>query len=46
MGNIKGYMTVKNYADKMGISVQAVYKQIKHEKIKSIKLGSTTLIKL
>ena len=46
MENIKGYMTVKDYAQKKDISVQAVYKQINNKTIKALKLGSMTLVKV
>ena len=37
-------ISVKDYATKKKISVQAVYKQIKAEKIKSTKIGSMVFV--
>ncbi len=38
------YIPVKDYAHKKNISVQAVYKQIKLNKIKSKKIGNYILV--
>jgi len=38
------YMPVKDYAEKKGITVQAVYKMITEKKIKTKKIGSYTLV--
>lgn len=40
-----GYMTVKQYADLKGVSVQAVYKSIKIGKLRTKKIGHLTLVK-
>ena len=37
-------MTVKDYSVKEQISVQAVYKRIKKEKVKSKKIGSVVFV--
>ena len=45
--NINGaveYLTVKQYAEKNEISVQAVYQSIWRKSLNAIKLGKTTLI--
>lgn len=42
---MKGYMSVKDYADKNCISVQAVYKKIKNKQLDVKKIGSFTLVK-
>lgn len=40
------YMTVKDYADKFGITVQTVYNKIKNKELETKKILHTTLIKL
>tara|TARA_R110000824_G_C14766459_1_gene630411 strand:- start:373 stop:516 length:144 start_codon:yes stop_codon:yes gene_type:complete len=45
MVDLENYMTVKDYADLKGISVQAVYQAINRKTIDSKKLGSVVLIK-
>tara|TARA_R110000751_G_scaffold15070_1_gene48725 strand:+ start:582 stop:725 length:144 start_codon:yes stop_codon:yes gene_type:complete len=45
MVDLENYMTVKDYADLKGISVQAVYQAINRKTINSKKLGSVVLIK-
>jgi predicted DNA-binding protein YlxM (UPF0122 family) len=40
------YMTVKEYADKEKISVQAVYQKIRLKHLTSKKIGNLTLVKL
>lgn len=40
------YMTVKDYADKFGITVQTVYNKIKNKELETKKVLSTTLVKL
>ena len=40
-----GYEPVKQYADKKGISVQAVYQAIKKGKLDSKKIGSMILVR-
>tara|TARA_R110000796_G_scaffold16616_2_gene51814 strand:- start:1206 stop:1346 length:141 start_codon:yes stop_codon:yes gene_type:complete len=45
MSTLNNYIPVKDYALKMGISVQAVYTQIKKGKLEHIKIGSYFLIK-
>jgi predicted DNA-binding protein YlxM (UPF0122 family) len=39
------YITVKEYADKEKISVQAVYKRIKKNRLQYKKIGSFHLVK-
>lgn len=40
----KKIMTVKQFAEKEGISVQAVYKQVRENRVKSVKIGKVILI--
>lgn len=40
-----GYQTVREFADKKGISVQAVYKGIKAGRYSSKKIGSLVLVR-
>jgi len=40
------WMTVKEYADMKGISVQAVYQSVNRNTIESKKIGSVVLIKV
>ena len=40
------YITVKDYADKFGITVQTVYNKIKNKELETKKILHTTLIKL
>lgn len=42
----KKHMPVKDYADKKGISVQAVYQMIKRGNLESYKIGSYTIVKV
>jgi len=44
MADTKSYMTVKEFADKKHISVQAVYKQINEKKLSTRKIGKLTLV--
>jgi hypothetical protein len=37
-------MSVKDYAIEKGQTVQAIYKQVKEGRVKSVKLGSVILI--
>jgi hypothetical protein len=39
------YMPVKDYATKKGVSVQAVYKMIKENRIETKVIGTYTLVK-
>lgn len=43
--NINKYMTVKEYAERNNISVQAVYQSVKRNTIEFKKIGSLVLIK-
>jgi len=45
MSNISKYMPVKDYALKKGISVQAVYKMIKENRVETKTIGTYTLVK-
>ena len=45
MNEKEKHMPVKDYADKKGISVQAVYQMIKRGNLEFKKIGSYTLIK-
>ena len=40
-----GYTTVKDYAEKKGVTVQAVYMAIKQKRIDSKKIGSLVLVR-
>lgn len=40
------YLTVKDYADKHGITVQTVYNKIKNKELETKKVLNTTLIKV
>lgn len=40
------YMTVKDYADKFGITVQTVYNKIKSKELETKKILHTTLVKV
>jgi hypothetical protein len=40
------YITVKDYADKFGITVQTVYNKIKNKELETKKILHTTLVKL
>lgn len=40
------YMTVKDYADKFGITVQTVYNKIKSKELQTKKILHTTLVKV
>ena len=40
------YLTVKEYADKKGVTVQAVYQSINRGVIDSKKMGSMVLVKV
>lgn len=40
------YITVKDYADKFGITVQTVYNKIKNKELETKKILHTTLIKV
>ena len=42
---MENLLTVKEYADKEGITVQAVYYRIEKKIIKSIKVGKMILVK-
>ena len=37
-------MSVKDYAKKKGQTVQAIYKQVKENRVKSVKIGKVILI--
>ena len=43
---LKGYMPVKDYAEKEKLTVQAIYKAIREGRLESKKLGSYTLVKV
>lgn len=40
------YLTVKDYAQKYGITVQTVYNKIKNKELKTKKVLNTTLVKV
>lgn len=40
------YLTVKDYADKFGITVQTVYNRIKNKELETKIILNTTLVKL
>ena len=40
------YMTVKDYADKFGITVQTVYNKIKNKELETKVILHTTLVKV
>lgn len=40
------YMTVKDYADKFGMTVQTVYNKIKNKELETKKVLHTTLVKV
>lgn len=40
------YMTVKDYADKFGMTVQTVYNKIKNKELETKKILHTTLVKV
>ena len=42
---MNGYMTVKEYAQKYNLTVQAVYKRITFNKLLVKKIGHLTLVK-
>lgn len=42
----ESHMPVKDYADKKGITVQAVYQMIKRGNLEIKKIGSYTLVKV
>ena len=46
MNELKKHMPVKDYADKKGISVQAVYQMIKRGNLGSKKIGTYTLVEV
>ena len=46
MNEVKTHMPVKDYADKKGITVQAVYQMIKRGNIKFKKIGTYTLVEV
>lgn len=43
---MKSFMTVKEYAEKNNISVQAVYQRIKNNKLTCKKIGSMHLVEV
>lgn len=43
---LKNWMTVKDYADKKGVSVQAVYQSVNRKTLESKKIGTVVLIKV
>ena len=46
MENKPKYMTVKDYADKFGITVQTVYNKIKNKELETKVILHTTLVKV
>ena len=46
MNSESTYMPVKDYADKKGVTVQAVYQMIKRNNLEIKKIGSFTLVKV
>ena len=40
------YMTVKDYSEKFGISLQTVYNKIKNKELETKKVLHTTLVKV
>jgi predicted DNA-binding protein YlxM (UPF0122 family) len=42
----KKYMPVRDYADKKGVSVQAVYQMIRRGNLKFKKIGTYTLVEV
>jgi predicted DNA-binding protein YlxM (UPF0122 family) len=43
--NLDGYLTVAEYAEKHGTTVQAVYQKLKRGNLRSRKIGNLTLVK-
>lgn len=44
MNSTKKLLSVSEYAKKKGQTVQAIYKQVKENRVKSIKVGKVILI--
>jgi excisionase family DNA binding protein len=43
--NLEGYLTVAEFAKLKGVTVQAVYQKLNRGNLKSVKIGSITLVK-
>ena len=46
INELNNWMTVKDYADRENISVQAVYQAVNRKTLESKRLGSVVLIKV